>query len=688
MLFSENVTFIIPIFRLKSDRIQNLKFIIPPILNTECKILIVEQAKDELSDLSNIIPIHENIKHLLYTSNSEIFHKSGIINWAVKNHVDTKYAWVNDVDFYMKFDKVLSEDWNSDFIKPYISGKKLSADDTKKIIDGEKLNVSYEDESAEYISLYGALSFIFEKNAFLNIGGMDETIFGWGKEDVELSARIQNLKLDVQEMDFKGIHLWHPMKFEMKNLEQSNEERMDMAVVTCHFNWCNYTSPVRNLNNFLNRMELDNIPVYGIELSLTDQFSTKGRKNWKHIKVGIDSVCFQKEACINILEKTIPPQYTKIAWVDADLLFTNKNWYTDTSKKLDRYKIVQMYERGHSTDASGRIKTTKPGVVAAGGPASKVFGHPGGAWAARREFWKHGGLYSRSILGSGDSIFVFTIFGEPIINWENPNWKKLQEWKKSITSYVKKDDISFVSGDFVHDWHGDAGDRNYINRNVIIQSIDQDLNIKFDENGIIKIVNVGDDVYKNIFSYFLGRNEDGNKAEVSKSPTKILTIKYPTEIYLIANNETLDSNIVENIKNSVICHFNVANFRKFSSDENLNYLMINSYDSDGGGYFIPASDMRFDHYYFYCKQGQLYNNPWKKIREQFPNKECFSLNDIVEKYPYGTEASIGFIGAHYFQHLFNKIHLIGFTFQGWKGHNWDYENTTLSKLKNVIIHKA
>ena len=224
MLFSENVTFIIPIFRLKSDRIRNLKCIVPYILNTECKILIVEQAKDELSDLSNIIPVHENIKHLLYTSNSEIFHKSGIINWAVKNHVDTKYIWVNDVDFYMKFDKVLSEDWNSDFIKPYISGKKLSADDTKKIIDGEKLNVSYEDESAQYISLYGALSFIFEKNAFLNIGGMDETIFGWGKEDVELSARIKNLKIDVQEMDFKGIHLWHPVNngFEVSENVTSN----------------------------------------------------------------------------------------------------------------------------------------------------------------------------------------------------------------------------------------------------------------------------------------------------------------------------------------------------------------------------------------------------------------------------------------------------------------------------------
>jgi GR25 family glycosyltransferase involved in LPS biosynthesis len=210
MLFSENVTFVIPIFRLESHQKLNLKFILPYILKTGCKVFIVEQSKDTLSDLSDVVPIHKNIKHLLYVSNSDIFHKTGIINWATNNHVDTKYVWVNDTDFYMKYADALEADWNADFIKPYTCGKKLSLHDTNTILSGKKLDVSYEDESAQYISLYGALSFIFEKDAFLNIGGMDETIFGWGKEDIEFSDRVKRLNIDTQELDFNGIHLWHP----------------------------------------------------------------------------------------------------------------------------------------------------------------------------------------------------------------------------------------------------------------------------------------------------------------------------------------------------------------------------------------------------------------------------------------------------------------------------------------------
>jgi len=32
-----------------------------------------------------------------------------------------------------------------------------------------------------------------------------------------------------------------------------------MAVLTCHFNWCNYESPVKNLHAFIGRMEEQNI---------------------------------------------------------------------------------------------------------------------------------------------------------------------------------------------------------------------------------------------------------------------------------------------------------------------------------------------------------------------------------------------------------------------------------------------
>jgi GR25 family glycosyltransferase involved in LPS biosynthesis len=214
---SKNVTFVIPIFKLESHRINNLKFILPYILQTGCNIFLVEQSSDEVSDLSSVIPKSKKIKHVLYKSDSKEFHKSGIINWATKKLVKTKYVWANDVDFYMKYTLVMELDWDQDFIKPYSYAKKLSSDDTLKILNGEKLNVSYKDQFSQYISLYGALSFIFNKKAFLKIGGMDETLFGWGKEDIELDCRIKELKIEVMETKLKGIHLWHPIKRMDKN---------------------------------------------------------------------------------------------------------------------------------------------------------------------------------------------------------------------------------------------------------------------------------------------------------------------------------------------------------------------------------------------------------------------------------------------------------------------------------------
>lgn len=529
MLFSENVTFIIPIFRLKSDRINNLKFIIPYILNTECKVLIVEQSNDKLSDLGEVIPVHENIKHLLYTSNSDIFHKSGIINWAVKNHVNTKYAWVNDVDFYMKFDKVLSEDWNSDFIKPYISGKKLSADDTKKIIDGEKLNVSYEDEAAEYISLYGALSFIFEKNAFLNIGGMDETIFGWGEEDVELNTRIQNLKIDVQEIDFKGIHLHHEITAiqhfgKNADIQQTSNalKKSDLAIITCYFNWCGFTTPSRNFHRFLREMKKNNFPVFGVELSLTDNFETTGMCGWSQLKVKKENMCFQKEACLNLVEKKVPVQYTKIAWIDCDLTFSNTNWYHQASKKLERNKLIQLYTHGYNTDRYGRTVFEFPGLMYMKDKLPhkdwiKHAGFPGGAWAARRELWKYGGLYPYAVMGGGDTVFIYSMYdcGFEKSSYENIGINKNAElsiytnWKKSVASYIKKD-ISYIENKFLHEWHGDKKNRNYSNRHGILKNIDIKKQIRLNDQGILEFYNLKDGaIFNDIYNYFLERDEDG-----------------------------------------------------------------------------------------------------------------------------------------------------------------------------------
>lgn len=230
MTSPNDVTFIIPVYNLEEYRIRNLKYILPYIIDTGCQVVVAEQNITNVSNLSDILREYPTVKHAFYFTQEKRFHKTGLINYAVKNHVDTKYAWVNDVDFYMKFKSVFGVLWTSRFIQPYEIAKKLNERDSETLITGQQINVDFTDSSVKYISLYSALSFIFHVEEFLSIGGMDETIYGWGYEDIEFSKRVKE-KYYVQKMNFKGIHLWHPVE----NLELTPVEIPGASVVLiCH----------------------------------------------------------------------------------------------------------------------------------------------------------------------------------------------------------------------------------------------------------------------------------------------------------------------------------------------------------------------------------------------------------------------------------------------------------------------
>jgi len=331
-------------------------------------------------------------------------------------------------------------------------------------------------------------------------------------EDIHQYPIRPNLELDLcSQISEEDITVILPtMNPPTDNIHSFSKEK-DMAIIACHFNWCGFENPVKNLNRFINRMTIDGIPLYGVELSLTDNFVTKDIPNWYQIKVGKENVCFQKEACINLLEKKLPQKYTKIAWIDADIAFTNKNWYNDASKKLETYKLVQLYERGVDTDKTGKLLTHTNGIVFAGGPRTDpgYFGHPGGAIAARRDLFNNGGLYSYSLMGSSDTILMYTIYNVPMRHIPDDKYKVYIEWKHKIQEYINKEDVSYVSGNFIHDWHGEKNNRNYIERNTILSKVDIDKNVSIDKNGLLKIYNVSDGLYEDILTYFRSRKEDG-----------------------------------------------------------------------------------------------------------------------------------------------------------------------------------
>lgn len=509
------VTFIIPVYNLEEHRIRNLKYILPYIIATKCKVIISEQVTGNTSDISDVICQYPEIKHVLYRTTDTKFHKTGIINYAVKNHVNTKYAWVTDTDFYMRFDQVFNNVWHEKFIQPYEIAKKLNENDSEVLISGARLNVNFADTTVRYISMYGALSFIFDVEEFLLAGAMDETIYGWGYEDVELSKRIKQ-KYDIQTIKIKGIHLWHPVEFEKRTQEP---ECREMAVICCHFNWCGYKNPTRNLHRFLTQMKAQKIPLYGVELSLTDEFATKNMANWKHMKVGPQNICFQKEACLNIAEKMVPPQYRKIAWIDPDLFFYNKNWYIEAVELLDKHKVIQLFSQYLPSDRNGKTDAYTPSMMKRRSEGTAgLMGVPGGALAARRELWSVGsGLYPYCFIGGGDSVFLHAIndidknnqlitkilktpFGE--------HSKAFTNWKKNALAYVNKD-VGFLEGSVYHEWHGDSSDRGYVSRHEILNSIDISKNIKLNSEGVVEICDVNLEVYFKIMNYFKDRREDG-----------------------------------------------------------------------------------------------------------------------------------------------------------------------------------
>ena len=544
MISRNDVTFVIPIFNLFGERLNNLKFILPHILATNCKVLLVEQTDRLVSPIHAVvnssIPIKysQNFKHVLYQHDNIEIHKTGMINWAVKNLVHTKYVWVNDGDFYMKYSDVFYVEWDKKFIQPYDTAKKLSKEDSETLLRGEQLDVFYVDFESEYISLYGALSFIFEKEAFVEVGGMDERLYGWAQEEVEFTKKLASSNAEIQKFEFKGIHLWHPVKNDppqdtpkkatskSKKVESTSSiilpRATDLAVITCYFNWCGFVTPTRNFHRFLREMKNKNIPMYGVELSLTDKFETKGIRGWTQLKVKKENVCFQKEACLNLVETLVPSQYTKLAWIDCDLIFMNDGWYNETSKKLDQHKLVQLYTHGYNTDKYGRTILEFPSIMYMRDRTSpdkwfKHSGYPGGAWAARREMWKHGGLYPYSVMGGGDTIFVYSLYDHEFDHekYEGIGIKKSKplslytDWKKSINAYIRKD-ISYIENKFIHEWHGDKKNRNYTDRHEVLKKIDIKKQVKLNEQGIIEFYHVSDPtVFDQIYEYFLGRDEDG-----------------------------------------------------------------------------------------------------------------------------------------------------------------------------------
>lgn len=234
-----------------------------------------------------------------------------------------------------------------------------------------------------------------------------------------------------------------------------------------------------------------------------------------------------KEQSLNALVNELPLDWQYVAWVDADIEFQRWRgphaWYRETVHQLQHHKVVQLFQTAIDLGPNGEALQVHEGFVhrylrGLSCDAPYLRGHPGYAWAMRRDAWDEmGGLFDRAILGAGDNHMASAWIGkvEDSVNKNvSPAYMKhLLAYQEQCERYIRRN-IGYVRGTIQHEWHGRKRDRGYADRWKILvdNQFDPDTDLKRDWQGLYQLADHGDlrsmKLRDDIRRYFRSRNED------------------------------------------------------------------------------------------------------------------------------------------------------------------------------------
>lgn len=277
-------------------------------------------------------------------------------------------------------------------------------------------------------------------------------------------------------------------------------------VVTCHFNPHGYFRPVENYWRFRAALS-PSVTLHTIELSFDGRFAIPDAM---HIVGGPRNIMWQKERLLNLLVETLPAEATKIAWVDADVLFGNPQWFTEAEDELEKRPVAQLFETAHFFDQHGRIIRTRKSYVSVIRGETSEISCPGFAWAARREVFP---LYDKAVCGGADKLMSDGWRG----HYSQAGAKMNKAWCHTWMDHCDKqreivqERIGQVRGDVIHLWHGSMENRNYMNRWKFLTDylFDPKVDISLGDSGLWEWSSNKPEMHESIKNYFAERHEDG-----------------------------------------------------------------------------------------------------------------------------------------------------------------------------------
>lgn len=257
------------------------------------------------------------------------------------------------------------------------------------------------------------------------------------------------------------------------------------------------------------------------------------------IRLRGQSVIWQKERLLNIAIGHLPDSCTRVAWLDADIVFENPDWVSLTSDMLDTFPVVQPFHQGFLL----RRGEDAPAIDATHGACEGQWmygmayamsmvedrqsalryysehGLCGLAWAARRDLIEQHGFYDRRIDGGGDLTMAHAVFGN-IENWRRGHWESqtlspalledIVSWGSAFDADLRQR-VGCTPGRLFHLWHGDYTTRQYDERAKWLGEHDFDpaTDLALDDNGLWQWASKKPTLHGLLAGLFSWRPEDG-----------------------------------------------------------------------------------------------------------------------------------------------------------------------------------
>ena len=294
--------------------------------------------------------------------------------------------------------------------------------------------------------------------------------------------------------------------------------RLDLAICFVFFNPANSTRLLMNYLYTIEKLRSARIPYYTLELCYGDK-SPEIKKAF-HIKTRKENVMFHKEQLCFLLEKQVPSQFTKLLFLDSDIIFENPSFYDEISLLLNSHDIVQPFRTAKWVDSEFRgIIQERLSCTLMNRKISydSLNFHPGFGWAFKRAWFRKVGFFKHGITGSGDTLSAAAWLQMPA-----PHVCLIKSLKDVYTEYcnlVKKyvPKVVCASHCVFHLWHGVHKKRQYVSRHLILKEIDDVRDIlEISESGLFDF-NYGRDhessrivtrIENDLKQYFIERDDD------------------------------------------------------------------------------------------------------------------------------------------------------------------------------------